>query len=349
MWVLLEIEPTTDLKTVKRAYAKKLRLLDENDITGLDALENAFLAAREYCQRDGSVIVLDENNKTSNLQEDESHSSNPIAIDFCKLLFTNDTSQFHEILGEIASLPLDEENECIKALQNFVYYNEMDISIHIHKLTLALFRDRLSDDEIVFVYEKQLYLMFTSSFVGFDVESSDMIYHQMRKRYYYYILNKKFISASRQVDKMKQNHFQKWSKEIQLFEIMVSILYVDNAELDMLYARVQELLSEYPKNGTLILCSAYLCARIYEEDVRIGYSVDQKASLLELANAIRDIEHTKFPYHIHNYYYRYIKDHYDNKIAALSLAEKDKKELLQRIMFKLVFWVLFTLFFVWIW
>lgn len=73
MWKVLEINATTDITAIKKAYAKKLKVHHpEDDPTGFQSLKESYDSAVQYAKYMSSKAhSLDEDNSVENARENQ--------------------------------------------------------------------------------------------------------------------------------------------------------------------------------------------------------------------------------------------------------------------------------------
>lgn len=152
-WNILGIEPTKDEKTIKRAYAKKLKQLDINNVQAFQELKDAFDDAREQIHEKEVIVVDDKIYVTTLNNEDNRHEElDRILAKFELVLYTTKGDAADELVSLIESLSIDEQVKYIQLLIDFIYRNQIRIYYEVGKyllirLQMELFQEQFDDQK----------------------------------------------------------------------------------------------------------------------------------------------------------------------------------------------------------
>lgn len=340
IWSILEIEPTTDLKVIKKAYSKLLKETDVNDIEKFQNLKEAFDLARKDSKRitqtkDGHDIIGVDNVIQEKLfydsvfseddytfkEDQDSMIENKLSKFIEKLSFCDDETIINDVIDDINQMNLQVQTIIILEL----YY---DILEKIEDYSIKTLRAFCEELKVVNAEEALKFAKLIDELPEFSFYQDPNIKYYNFLRYNAFNSIKEFeLERAQEVISTLLVDFPEYANEVNTLQVMLEIIkqQVSQSPKDLLVEQFEistKLLIENPDNQTVLCCYLYLAYLIKKGQFNKG-----KVELIQGLNRYYipiDLNEMKHNYLVHDSIYTLAVYQLRNNISTLNEKVKDQ-------------------------
>lgn len=267
IWSILGIEPTKDEKTIKRAYAKRMKEIDRNNVEEFQALKDAFDLARKLSAGEAINDYVATHEKRTESKETVNEQINRKSVnpfkhntireyEFEDLLYNENKAHIDAFFNRFRTVSLDVEIEVTHKLIYLVGTNLSRVSQYLVDQTLEHLQYSNSEEDDSYLIDRMKNFYQYRTFKHID-HPLFLDYIAYREEIIQCIVNHDYLQAKYYLENPIIGA-QLWKDELEQLTILVKVLLGKQEERQSLYQQCKTLLKADPHNVIISACFFYL-------------------------------------------------------------------------------------------